>query len=112
MDEFTLPRCVYNHGIICSTRECGRCGWNPDVAEKRLKAIRLMGRDALVKHPEGIDELYAVKYILRNSRDYGGEMLHTEMQKNLGIGAAAYQAEKRKARDIVRKQIMEVIECM
>lgn len=112
MDEFTIPRCVHNHGIMCSIRQCEKCGWNPDVAEKRLRALRLMGKQALVKHPEGLDELYAVKYILRNCKDYGGEMGHAEMQKNLGIGYPAYQTEKRKAKDIVRNLIMEAIECM
>ena len=112
MDEFTEPRCVHNHGVVCETRNCGKCGWNPNVDEKRRKAITLMGRDALVKHPEGIDELFSVKYILRNYKEYGGDMVHAEMQKRLGLGHPAYQAEKRKAHDIVKNLIMEAIECM
>ena len=112
MDEFLLPECVHNHGVICGARTCEKCGWNPDVIEKRKTAIRMMGVTALAKNPEGFDEMYAVKYILKNCKDYGGEMIHAEMQKNLGISYAAYQTERRKAKNLVRKMVLEELACM
>ena len=29
--------CPHNDGVICTDRQCGACGWNPVVAERRLK---------------------------------------------------------------------------
>lgn len=33
------PVCPYNEGVACwpNQRKCPQCGWNPEVAEKRLK---------------------------------------------------------------------------
>ena len=33
--------CKYNEGCECDTQECDKCGWNPEVAERRLKERRL-----------------------------------------------------------------------
>ena len=30
--------CVFNEGVACDNPKCGRCGWNPTVAQKRLEA--------------------------------------------------------------------------
>lgn len=32
--------CPYNQECRCDTPECSKCGWNPAVAEKRLKKYR------------------------------------------------------------------------
>lgn len=32
--------CIYQEGVGCHTRTCETCGWNPKVAEERLKKIR------------------------------------------------------------------------
>lgn len=34
--------CKYNATgmILCAEQKCKRCGWNPEVAEKRLERIR------------------------------------------------------------------------
>jgi hypothetical protein len=29
--------CPYNEGCSCDTPECDKCGWNPKVAERRLR---------------------------------------------------------------------------
>ena len=31
--------CPYNMGVACSARWCSTCGWNPEVAEARKKAM-------------------------------------------------------------------------
>ena len=31
--------CDYNNGIICDSSECYHCGWDPEVAKKRLVSI-------------------------------------------------------------------------
>lgn len=28
-------QCRYNEGCICISRDCYRCGWNPEVARRR-----------------------------------------------------------------------------
>ena len=28
--------CYFNREVLCSYRECERCGWNPVVAQRRL----------------------------------------------------------------------------
>ena len=30
-------QCIYNEGVECTLHRCGRCGWNPTVAKKRLE---------------------------------------------------------------------------
>lgn len=30
-----LPECKYNMGINCDEKDCGTCGWNPDVSKHR-----------------------------------------------------------------------------
>ena len=32
--------CPYNSECECTTPECHKCGWNPEVAERRLKDFR------------------------------------------------------------------------
>ena len=32
--------CQYNNGCACETQNCHKCGWNPEVAERRLKDIK------------------------------------------------------------------------
>ena len=29
--------CPYNEALICTNHKCEKCGWNPAVAERRLK---------------------------------------------------------------------------
>lgn len=29
--------CQYNHEVLCDSAKCDKCGWNPVVAERRLK---------------------------------------------------------------------------
>lgn len=31
--------CEYNDGVICDSAECYHCGWDPEVAKERLKAM-------------------------------------------------------------------------
>ena len=31
--------CVYNEGVSCIIHKCKKCGWNPDVAKKRMEAL-------------------------------------------------------------------------
>lgn len=35
------PICSFNEGVCCNheNRKCGECGWNPSVAQNRLKRI-------------------------------------------------------------------------
>lgn len=36
--------CPYAKNVDCSEtsiKRCGKCGWNPDVAEKRIKAWKI-----------------------------------------------------------------------
>ena len=33
-----LP-CVFNEGVACWDRKCESCGWNPEVAKKRMEAL-------------------------------------------------------------------------
>ena len=33
-----FEKCVFNEGVACDLHRCGRCGWNPTVAKKRLEA--------------------------------------------------------------------------
>ena len=32
--------CQYNNGCACDVPECDKCGWNPKVAERRLKNFK------------------------------------------------------------------------
>ena len=38
---FVFPRCKYNMGVDCwdELSGCEKCGWNPAVAARRLKAV-------------------------------------------------------------------------
>jgi hypothetical protein len=33
----TMWVCPYNKSVECSFRKCDKCGWNPEVAERRIK---------------------------------------------------------------------------
>lgn len=33
-----LP-CVFNEGVACCERKCESCGWNPEVAKKRMEEL-------------------------------------------------------------------------
>lgn len=36
-----VTQCPHNEEVLCQhTADCEKCGWNPDVAERRLEAIR------------------------------------------------------------------------
>lgn len=35
-------RCPHNREVTCEKRQCDSCGWNPDVAQRRMD--KLMGR--------------------------------------------------------------------
>ena len=32
-------KCIYNEGVECNRPKCRGCGWNPDVAKKRMEAV-------------------------------------------------------------------------
>ena len=32
--------CHFSDGVECKNRNCYKCGWNPDVLERRKKAFR------------------------------------------------------------------------
>lgn len=32
--------CYYNEGVDCDKRNCCKCGWNPEVYERRKKESR------------------------------------------------------------------------
>lgn len=36
-----VPRdgCPHGEYLICTDHQCGRCGWNPEVAEERLRKM-------------------------------------------------------------------------
>lgn len=36
--------CLYNDGVECYDRTCGKCGWNPVVAERRKAQITGVAR--------------------------------------------------------------------
>ena len=43
-DETDKFICRFNEGCHCDLPECGCCGWNPEVARKRMLAfIQKMG---------------------------------------------------------------------
>ena len=33
------PPCLYNEGVVCTNPKCSSCGWNPEVAKKRMEAV-------------------------------------------------------------------------
>lgn len=33
-------QCRFSRGVICDDMDCGRCGHNPEVAQKRLERIQ------------------------------------------------------------------------
>ena len=35
-------QCPHNHEVTCTVQKCRACGWNPDVAQRRME--KLMGR--------------------------------------------------------------------
>ena len=47
-----VPSCVHNSMVECpeNSRDCRKCGWNPEVSQKRLQMF-------VKKHPEFADEL-------------------------------------------------------
>ena len=38
-EEQRLYSCQFNSACACEKRQCGRCGWNPAVAEMRTRVI-------------------------------------------------------------------------
>jgi hypothetical protein len=32
--------CDYNDQVVCDKRECYHCGWDPEVAQERLREVR------------------------------------------------------------------------
>ena len=32
--------CPYNRAIVCDSEECYHCGWDPEVAERRIEKIK------------------------------------------------------------------------
>ena len=32
--------CPHNWEVRCQTPTCGKCGWNPEVAERRLRHLK------------------------------------------------------------------------
>lgn len=37
--EITTPSCIHNQAIACESHRCSRCGWNPEVEQKRKAAM-------------------------------------------------------------------------
>lgn len=35
-----MYQCDYHAFVECPKKECSKCGWNPEVAEARLEAIK------------------------------------------------------------------------
>ena len=42
-----IHNCKYNKMVGCDVQNCARCGWNPEVEEKRRRETRL-GKGAKV----------------------------------------------------------------
>lgn len=45
MDNMTTPTidspgCPWNAQVDCSDRKCSKCGWNPDVAVRRIEEYK------------------------------------------------------------------------
>ena len=93
--------------MLCTNYdECATCGWNPKIEAQRKDLLRLIGRDALQnKEDDFDDDQYAMRYILRNLKEYGGEMSREEIQATLMIGDNTYSEEKQKAKDVVKKMV-------
>lgn len=36
----TEVACRFSDGVVCDKQECEKCGWNPEVAERRVAQIR------------------------------------------------------------------------
>lgn len=34
-----MTDCKHNQAVVCETGDCGRCGWNPEVAARRKARI-------------------------------------------------------------------------
>jgi hypothetical protein len=50
--------CPHNREVICDKQKCESCGWNPPVAEQRIKAI--VGAKSLYRIPfTGYCEVWA-----------------------------------------------------
>lgn len=32
--------CIFSDGVECKNRNCYKCGWNPDVLQRRKKTFR------------------------------------------------------------------------
>ena len=32
--------CDYNRAIICDSEECYHCGWDPEVAKRRIEKLK------------------------------------------------------------------------
>lgn len=48
--------CNFNKFISCEVKECHKCGWNPEVAYARLKAIieKMTGNEKEDKNEQAI----------------------------------------------------------
>lgn len=42
-------RCQYRKGVECGIRNCEKCGWNPEVEERRIKKWRTAWQENLRK---------------------------------------------------------------
>ena len=40
-DTQNVNTCIHNEEVECSTPNCAYCGWNPEVAAKRLQARKM-----------------------------------------------------------------------
>ena len=40
MDKRDRGICYFNDGVVCFSRFCHKCGWNPAVCEARKREIR------------------------------------------------------------------------
>ena len=58
MDEARKQKaCYYNDGVDCEKRNCGKCGWNPAVFERRKAETR-----------ERIKQEYGAREVIRIRR--------------------------------------------
>lgn len=40
-------QCPHNEAVVCDKHNCGNCGWNPKVADYRLRRIAKIRRRAM-----------------------------------------------------------------
>ena len=49
--------CPHNYEVRCQVATCGKCGWNPEVAERRLRKLKedmFLSSDMSIKWKGGV----------------------------------------------------------